>query len=106
DILAPAASNGMPTPLHGSDGLCSAHLASFCLQEARYAPGTGSEYRLLPGGRIDVVATLASGSSVRLPGAGLVQIRTRSGFSSLGVSLPESNLQALGAVSAWIDVAA
>jgi len=103
-ILGIVASNGLPTPLHCVDGLCSAHLASFCLQEARYSPAAGSEYRLLPGGRIDVVVTLASGGSVRLPGERLLQIRTRSGFSSLGISLPESKLRALGAVAAAIDV--
>src|SRR5215470_15743874 len=75
-ILGIVASNGLPTPLSCSDGYCSAYLASFCLQEARYAPNSGSEYHLAPGGRLTLLARLAGGRSIRLHGAGLLTIRT------------------------------
>ena len=42
-ILGLVASNGMPTPLHCQDGLCTGLLASFCLQEARSGPENGTD---------------------------------------------------------------
>ena len=103
-ILGIVASNGLPTPLHCAEGYCSAYLASFCLQEARYAPNSGSEYHLAPGGRLTLVAKLADGRTLRLAGEELLTIRTRSGFTTLNVSLPEARLAALGATSAAVEV--
>jgi hypothetical protein len=103
-ILGIVASNGLPTPLHCAEGYCSAYLASFCLQEARYAPDSGSAYQLAPGGRLTLVAKLADGRTLRLAGGELLTIRTRSGFTSLNVSLPEARLVALGATSAAVEV--
>jgi hypothetical protein len=103
-ILGIVASNGLPTPLHCAEGYCSAYLASFCLQEARYAPNSGSEYQLAPGGRVTLVARLADGRTVRLAGEALLTIRTRSGFTTLNVSLPQARLAALGATSAAVEV--
>jgi hypothetical protein len=103
-ILGVVASNGLPTPLRCAEGYCSAYLASFCLQEARYAPNSGSEYRLAPGSRLTIIARLADGRSLRLAGDELLTIRTRSGFTALKVSLPEARLAALGATSAAVEV--
>ena len=103
-ILGIVASNGLPTPLHCADGYCSAYLASFCLQEGRYAPNKGSEYRLVPGGRLTIIASLGDGRSLRLPAEDLLTIRTRSGFTSLWLSLPEARLKALGATAAAVEV--
>ena len=95
-ILGIVASNGLPTPLHCADGYCSAYLASFCLQEGRYAPNKGSEYRLVPGGRLTIIASLGDGRSLRLPAEDLLTIRTRSGFTSLWLSLPEATAEGPG----------
>src|SRR5215467_13585767 len=103
-ILGVVASNGLPTPLSCDDGYCSAYLASFCLQEARYAPNSGSEYHLAPGGRLTLLARLADGRSLRLDGAALLTLRTRSGFTTLKVSLPQARLAALGVTSAAVEV--
>jgi hypothetical protein len=103
-ILGIVASNGLPTPLHCADGYCSAYLASFCLQEARYAPNSGSEYRLVPGSQLTILASLGDGRTLRLPAEGLLSIRTRSGFTALRVSLPEARLKALGATAAAVEV--
>jgi hypothetical protein len=103
-ILGIVASNGLPTPLHCADGYCSAYLASFCLQESRYAPNSGSEYRLVPGGRLTIIASLADGRTLRLPAEDLLTIRTRSGFTAIRVSLPEARLKALVATAAAVEV--
>src|SRR5215467_14724832 len=75
-ILGIVASNGLPTPLSCAEGYCSAYLASFCLQEARYAPNSGSEYHLAPGGRLTLLARLADGRTLRLAGEEFLTIRT------------------------------
>ena len=93
-ILGLVASNGLPTPLACSQGYCSAFLASFCLQEAREAPNTGSDYALAPGGALTLVETLADGSVLRRPAEKLVSLRSYSGFTNISVALPASALSA------------
>jgi hypothetical protein len=104
-ILGLVASNGLPTPLQCQDGSCSGHFSSFCLQEARPAPSAESEYALAPGGSLTLIATRADGSQARLPGNGLLSLRTMIGFTSIRISLPEAKLKALGAVSVAVEVA-
>jgi len=104
-ILGLVASNGLPTPLQCEDGSCSGHFSSFCLQEARPAPSADSEYALAPGGSLTLIATMADGRQTRLPGNGLLSLRTMIGFTSIRISLPEAKLKALGAVSVAVEVA-
>lgn len=104
-ILGLVASNGVPTPLRCEDGLCSGFVSSFCLQPGRPSPKIDSEYRLAPGGGLTLIARRADGSSIRMPGENLVAVRSRIGFSSVTLSLPEERLKALGAVSAAIEIA-
>ncbi len=104
-VLGLVASNGLPTPLRCVDGTCSGHVSAFCLQEQRAAPSANSEYLLAPGSKLTLIAQLADGRKVRLPADGLVTIRTRVGFTSVRISLPEETVKALGAVSAAVEVA-
>ena len=104
-ILGLVASNGVPTPLSCENGLCSGFVSSFCLQAGRPSPKVDTEYRLASGSGLVLIARRADGSSIRLPGDDLVAVRSRVGFSSVTVSLPEAQLKALGAVSAAIEVA-
>src|SRR6516164_7094170 len=100
-ILGIVASNGLPTPLHCAGGYCSAYLASFCLQEARYAPNSGSEYHLATGGRLTLVAKLADGRTLRLAGEDFRTPRTRSASTPLNFRLPQARLAALGRHPPW-----
>lgn len=104
-ILGLVASNGLPTPLLCQDGVCTAHLSSFCLQEARPAPSANSEYGLAPGGELTLIATLADGRKTRLPGNKLLELHSLIGFTSITVSLPEAKLEQLGAVAIAVEVA-
>ena len=94
-ILGLMASNGMPTPLHCRDGLCSGYFASFCLQEAREAPADGQSYRVAPGGNLVLNATLADGRQLRLHAEGLAVIRVQEGYLSVQIGLPAAKLEAL-----------
>ena len=104
-VLGLVASNGLPTPLRCQDGTCSGHFSAFCLQEQRPAPSANSEYGLAPGGSLTLIATLADGRTLRLPGNDLLTIRTRIGFTSVRMSLPEEKLKMLGAVAVAVEVA-
>jgi hypothetical protein len=104
-ILGLLASNGVPTPLRCEDGVCRGVVASFCLQQERSAPTLDSKYRLAPGGGLILLARRADGSVLRLSGEDVVAIRIDTGFTSVGISLPEARLKALGAVSAAVEVA-
>ena len=104
-VLGLVASNGLPTPLHCQDGTCTGHVSAFCLQEQRPAPSANSEYLLASGGSLTLIATLADGHTLRLPANDLLTIRTRIGFTSVRMSLPEAALKSLGAVSIAVEVA-
>ena len=104
-VLGLVASDGLPGPLHCQDGTCTGHFSAFCLQEQRPAPSANSEYSVAPGGGLTLIATLANGQSLRLPGNDLLTIRTRIGFTSVRISLPEEKLKALGAVAVAVEVA-
>jgi hypothetical protein len=95
-ILGLMASDGMPTPLHCRDGLCSGYFASFCLQEAREAPADGQDYRVAPGGNLMLNATLADGRRLQLRAEGLATIRVKEGYLSVQIGLPAAKLEALG----------
>ncbi len=103
-LLGIVASNGLATPLQCQDGICSGHLSSFCLQEARPAPSADSEYEIAAGGGLTVVARLADGRELRLPGEGVVSLHTLIGFTSVRVSLSEDKLRSMGAVTASVEV--
>ena len=103
-VLGLVASNGLPTPLQCQDGTCSAHLSSFCLQQARPAPSANSEYELASGGTLTLIATLADGRQIRLPGEQLVSLHTMIGFTSVKISLPEASLKKMDAISVAVDI--
>jgi hypothetical protein len=104
-VLGLVASNGLPTPLICQDGVCAGHFSSFCLQEARPAPPASSEYALAAGGKLTLIATLASGHQIRLPGNDLLELHSLIGFTSIRISLPEAKLKALGAIAVAVEVA-
>jgi hypothetical protein len=104
-VLGLMASNGMPVPLNCKSGECSAHLSTFCLQEARDAPSHGQSYRLAEGSRMTVVIERQDGSYVRLEGGDLAHMKALVGFTSVQVSIPQATIAALDGARAWIEVA-
>lgn len=88
-VLGLVASNGFPTPLTCDGFECSAQFSSFCLQEARSSPPTGTFYLPNPGGALSVIATATNGSTLRLP-AETLRIATAIGFTSVSMSLTQA----------------
>jgi hypothetical protein len=88
-VLGLVASNGFPTPLTCDEFECSAQFSSFCLQEARSSPPTGTSYLPTPGGSLSLIATAPDGATLRLP-AETLRIMTAIGFTSVTMSLTQS----------------
>lgn len=108
-VLGLVADNGFPTPLTCDGFQCSAQFSTFCLQEARSSPSTGTAYAPAPDGAVWLVATAPDGRSVRLPAADHLRIGTLIGFTSVTMSLPEGERAelagALGAEPADVQLA-
>jgi hypothetical protein len=103
-ILGIVASNGLATPLHCENGYCSAYLASFCLQEERYAPRRGHDYRLASGGSLTIITQTKDGAQLRIPAERLLNITANAGFTSVRVGVAQEKLAALGAGPAAVEV--
>lgn len=70
-----------------ADGHCVSLLSSFCLQEKRMPPDFDSLYRPARPGDVSVVVTMADGAVVRLEADGLLEFRTRYGFTAMEAHL-------------------
>ena len=103
-ILGIVASNGSPTPLVCDEVNCGALFSAFCLQEARPAPFAGQEYSVALGGNMTLIASTASGQTIRLPAQDYVRITSRIGFTSVQVAVPFSRMAELGATDLQIEV--
>jgi hypothetical protein len=93
-----------PTALVCAEGTCSAEFSSFCLQDNRVPPRSGTAYTVARGESLTLVVTAADGSRRRLPAAGLVRVVSARAYMAVTVSLAERDLKALGATGAAITV--
>lgn len=92
-----------PIPLTCLDGNCTAEFSAFCLQQAREPPERGTAYRAV-GEALTLVATAADGSRRVLPGADHLTITTARGVAAVRIAISQGALDALGAVSAAVQV--
>jgi len=97
-VLGLVADNGFSTTLNCDGYRCSAQFSSFCLQQGRSSPSTGTVYEPAPGGEITLVATAPDGRSMRLPAAEHLQITTLIGFTSVAMSMPQTKRDELAAL--------
>lgn len=93
-----------PEPLTCRHGICRTVLSSFCLEEHRRAPLEGTPYRPAPDTQMTLVLTMQDGSQMAVPAQEMAEIRTGRHYTTLEISLPESRLQAAGAVAAAVSV--
>jgi hypothetical protein len=101
-ILALLETDG-PAPLLCEGGKCSAEFSGFCLQKERPDPKPGVRYRA-EGGDLTLVVTDASGATTRLPGGDYLEITTRRSYTAVEISLPQSVIDDLGAVSVALEI--
>ncbi len=107
-VLGLVADNGFPTTLSCDEFECVAQFSSFCLQEGRSSPPTGTTYAPGPGSALSLVATTPDGRALRLP-AETMRIATAIGCTSVTMSLPQSKRAqiagALGVAPAEVSLA-
>ena len=93
-----------PMPLVCAGGTCSAEFSTFCLQDKRVPPRSGTAYTVARGEGLTLVVTGRDGSERRLPAAGLVRVASARAYMAVTVSVAEPDLKALGATRASITV--
>jgi len=93
-----------PVPMQCADGECTALLSAFCLQEKRLPPDFDSAY--LPAGpeQVFLVVTTADGRKTGIDASGLVEFRTRYGYTAIEASLPMESLTAERPISLALEV--
>ena len=74
-------------PMQCGDGICTALLSAFCLQNSRLPPEYDTAYAPIGPGSVTILVTAASGRTERLDASGLVEFRTRDGFTTLEARL-------------------
>lgn len=96
--------NAEAVPLICTDGVCEAEFTSFCLQEERDLPRTGTPYQLA-GGSLNLVLKDRNGVTRRLAAAPHIRIESgRASHTSVRISLSRASLTALGANTASLQV--
>ncbi len=93
-----------PVPLTCADGVCSADIPSFCLQEHRRVPDAGTAYILAKNAPLTLSVAAKEGRLQTLPIADKVSIRNLRGFMSVSVSLPEAVVKRLGGGKAALSI--
>ncbi len=66
-----------PMPLHCEDGLCTAFLTAFCLQEKRPQPEDGIAYLPTENSEINLLVSTKDGRTLMLPGRDYVEFYAR-----------------------------
>lgn len=95
-----------PLPLTCSGGECSVQLTSFCLQESRAMPPTGTPYIAAAPASIVLVVTDQSGVAKRIPAADLIHFASHSAYMTVRASLPEAKMAALNAKAVALEIGA
>ena len=96
---------GEPTPLQCDGERCTALLSAFCLQERRLPPDLDTAYAPADGAKLTLLATDADGRVHRIAVQGLVEFRTRYGYTSVLASLPRDAMAEFGDASFALSVA-
>lgn len=94
-----------PVPMQCDGNACTALLSAFCLQQGRLPPDHDTAYLPAAGTGIRLVVADAEGRTRQVDATGLVEYRSRYGFTALEARLSAPALAGFGAVSAAIEVA-
>jgi len=94
-----------PTPLACSGGVCRAEFSTMCLQRNRDIPPPGTAYAPANPESVVLVLYRADGGTTRVEGHPDVRFVVPNSYQSAMASLPEAELDRLGAVRAAIEIA-
>jgi len=93
-----------PAPMQCAGGKCTALLSAFCLQEKRLPPDLDSVYLPAGPGLVFLVATAADGRETKIEAFGLVEFRSRYGYTAIEARLPMESLAIQRPVSLALEV--
>jgi hypothetical protein len=93
-----------PAPMQCAGGQCTALLSAFCLQEKRLPPDLGSAYLPSSAGQVILVVTAADGRTARMEADGLVEFRSRYGYTAIEARLPLDRLAVKQPVALTLEV--
>lgn len=93
-----------PVPLNCADGVCSALLSSFCLQEDRPVPADGQRYEVAGMGDVTVVVTRSDGRLAEFSATGLIDYVSEGDFTRIRAEMDEARLASLDATAVSVHV--
>lgn len=93
-----------PVPMQCAGGQCTALLSAFCLQEKRLPPNFYSAYLPAASDQVVLVVTAADGGTTRMEAGGLVEFRSRYGYTAIEARLPLDRLAVMQPISLALDV--
>ena len=93
-----------PTPMQCHDGLCTAYLSAFCLEEHRKSPQSRTAYRLADNTEVTLLVQTATGDTLRLSGKDWLGFKTRTLFTGVEASVNQARIAELNPVSLSVEV--
>lgn len=93
-----------PAPMQCQDGLCTAYLSAFCLEEHRKSPQSRTAYRLADKTEVTLLVKIASGETLRLSGKEWLGFRTHTLFTGVEASVDQARLAKLNPVKLSVEV--
>ena len=93
-----------PAPMQCQDGLCTAYLSAFCLEEHRESPQARTAYRLADNTEVTLLVETAAGDTLRLPGRDWLGFKTQTLFTGVEASVDQARIAKLNPVKLSIEV--
>jgi hypothetical protein len=93
-----------PAPMQCAGGKCTALLSAFCLLEKRLPPDFDSAYLPAALDQVVLVVTAADGRTTRMEAAGLVEFRSRYGYTAISARLSLDRLAVIQPASLALEV--
>lgn len=93
-----------PAPMQCQDGLCTAYLSAFCLEEHRKSPQSNTAYRLADRTEVTLLVETAAGETVRLSGKEWLGFQTRTLFTGVEASVDQARIATLNPVKLSVEV--
>lgn len=86
-------------PLNCENGVCTAELTSFCLEQKRAVPESGTAYRAVPNSGVVLIVTASDGTVRELDGAGLAAFSALRDMTAVRVTIDQRRLGDAAAVA-------
>jgi len=93
-----------PITMQCQDGLCTAYLSAFCLEQTRPPPPGRTPYRPTENSRITLIVETSAGNTVRLAGRDWLRFQTRTNYTGVLAIADERRVRQLDPVRISLEV--